>query len=30
MDDFVIPDDESRYADDEVIDVEPEVVEESK
>ena len=30
MDDFVIPDDESRYADEEVIDVEPEVVEEGK
>lgn len=27
MDDFVIPDDESRHADEEIIDVEPEVVE---
>lgn len=29
-DEFVIPDDESRYAEEDVIDVEPEVVEESK
>ena len=30
MDDFVIPDDESRYADEEAVDVEPEVVKESE